>query len=496
MLLFIFYFVQKVKSNSNYIIQQKLQCSGTCADIYLNYCLFLDLKLHNESLLDGGAIFIAQNCSVIIQQCIFDQCIAERSGGAVYICAGYDDWPNVFISDFMIKNSKMQYCCFQECYCFANDRSSSVLVLSSRETDFQYVNTVKCPPYGLEMRTSQMCLISDKLLISEYINLTQGNSIYAAGIEVFNISKSVFRFNSFCGMTGSFVVYYHLLISDSEISYCNFIDNTIKDIHTPDFSPALIYVGKKNVVIKNCIFYHSNLIETAIIATYDYVYGTEPQTIIVIDCYADSIYGRQDFITIKNCNFQIPYEEITFYNFNHFNCGEYEVKTETLTETQTNLAYFIPTYSYSQVLVAIKSATFSIVYSNSYTHIGYFDENENTFVYSLSNVYAESFTLFIMTYITNSYVHAIVSKSKPQKPKITQAKLIGIICGSVAILFIICCGCFLIYNKVEYGYFLIEDIISDDLSCSSDYLKTVNKKVDVEVEIEPQGLNKNDDDWI
>lgn len=351
--------------------------------------LFYDLNIR-ETKGDGGAILILQDCTLKINQCVFDKCAAQRSGGAAYICKGYAD-RHVYVSDERIQNGQIQGCCFKDCYCYANDRTSSVLILSALNGELSNSNTVKCPGFDNEdgrgqMKASQITLVGSDLTY-KYMNLTQGYSIYSAGVEIFETySSPTFSFCVFSEMSGSFMTYFQYM-DICQISYVNYVSNSVVDIGDSGLYPGIVFMGVGNILVENCYFVKSTFTGRGQVVVYDKIYFDINNNYATLkNCYADGQRYESERVITENCNFDVNPDIITTLAIDISNCAyfydEFITKTIDFSESEkfTDSVQFTKSQDFSNSFLFSKSGLFS--YSNKFS---------NSIQFSFSREFSDSF---------------------------------------------------------------------------------------------------------
>lgn len=566
----------------NFTIRERISCDLCSTEVFhISYSFFDRCEIRGTDA-DGGAIFIQTDCSVNIQQCIFEKCMAERSGGAAYLCKEYYD-RHVYAIDLPLQRADITYCCFSECYCYDNSRTSFVLVVSSSYTHFSFSNTKSCP--GSEedsprMDSSQISCPGDTVNLN-HLNLTEGKSKYSGAIEMFEITDLTFEFNTFIKIQGSFITYFQYM-NNIVISYLNYVGNIVFDLNDSGLYPGIIFMGVGNLQIANTYFVNSIFTGRGEVAVYDKIYFDYNDNYIKLsNCYADGEKYQSDRIIVNDCNFNIPNEEITTLLIDNYNCANfYQTKTFvfsfsekftnsyifTNSEKFTNSVYFskslqftnsimftnskdfsasdtnpskyfsdsksftdsvcfsesksftdseyfsdsdefknqmtiqisdnvVTKLSMSIIMTSMRSVSFYASQYNDFTYLLLYDKEKNTYVYIKSERYTYYHLPMIIYYLSPSYTEVITFQNleKPKKT-LSQSQLIGIVCGSIAVFFLLLYLGIFIYQKKTNRYFLKD--ISSDISSSSE-IENEDQIKKVNIEIDTDNINNViNDDWL
>lgn len=93
--------------------------------------------------------------------------------------------------------------------------------------------------------------------------------------------------------------------------------------------------------------------------------------------------------------------------------------------------------SYSLTYVSQRSVSFSLSYTSSNTYFMSFDYIEGTYIMISSEMNYQSYFPYIIYYLSPLYVEKDVTIELNIKRKITPEQLIGVVCGSVSVFFLI-----------------------------------------------------------
>ena len=164
-------------------------------------------------------------------------------------------------------------------------------------------------------------------------------------------------------------------------------------------------------------------------------------------------FSESDFL--PSCNF-IRSLEFTiseyFSKSNEFTSSLIFSQSKSFSkEIQKNPAVFTSlSISYSISFVTIKSVSYSLSYLSSNTFMMSYLEEENTYYISITQNYYANYFPYIIHYLSPVQISTFIGVIIPRKNKISPEQLIGVVCGSVSVFFLILGIIILAIRKKNY----------------------------------------------
>ncbi|KAK8871801.1 hypothetical protein M9Y10_007543 [Tritrichomonas musculus] len=290
-----------------------------CGDLLIAGCNFKGLhswKFGQHS--GGGALYVEQKCTVLLHECIFDDCHADNHGGALFIVEKFNGGnvdTDAAFNDDEIPKLTTEFCCFQDCYIYGESNSNSnskhgvAMYVAALETNISFLTTVRCPGNdGVLHRGAQFDIQSRDDIYSSNINTTGGHSLYCSGIEYRHSKKGVFRFQTVTNIVGKFATSLTSLTVVVDISYCNYLSNTVyyKKVDDADYA-ALIHVRFSDAKLNNFYFVNTSFkydnqrseMVKIIASEFAEINKEHKKRAIVTDCYTDET-GNPDLFVIQS----------------------------------------------------------------------------------------------------------------------------------------------------------------------------------------------------
>lgn len=241
---------------------------GDCGDLKITQCQFLSCYSTNSP---GGGIRVEQECEVILHNCIFDECYANKHGGAGAIAKKIDQ--SILNTDSygdvnhdLTEKLDIQYTCFQNCYLTNSPGFGAALYMGAQDITFYYASTVDChsksdqesPSWG-----AQFDIQANSSNSSQFINVTGGYSRYCGAMEYRHAVSGFFRYQTIIGMECKYSMSFtSVSIDDLSITSCNVFNNTLHTVEGENENsnpPALIFVRLKDLLVENFYFKDNNL---------------------------------------------------------------------------------------------------------------------------------------------------------------------------------------------------------------------------------------------
>lgn len=167
-------------------------------------------------------------------------------------------------------------------------------------------------------------------------------------------------------------------------------------------------------------------------------------------------------------------ESSEFSKTRYFSSTEDFTTSLSFTETKYTISEFDNSISFRYSFVLsykyMKSVSFSLDYYMFNTYSIDMDDNGETKIVSFES-YISKYNPYIIHYLTQTYVRTKVPfETLLKRPKLSQQNLIGIVCGSVAVFFIIL-GIIIFVRKKKYE----EKSFYDDIDSSSSEITEVKE---------------------
>ncbi|OHT03891.1 hypothetical protein TRFO_28799 [Tritrichomonas foetus] len=268
-------------------------------NIYIATCTFTNCQTNTR----GGAICCTgRECELTLHESIFEKCTAVGDGGAIFVCK------NIGNSGSSMTHTKVQlfdslYCCYSHCYAQRNDNGNgygSAMLVAASTLKLFFSSSSECPDGSLQSTGAQFDLASTDIE-SRYINATTGNSVYCAGIEYRDATSGYFQFQTVINQKGGFTTSFTSVAMDVEISFCNFINETVYNLG--DSTPAVIHIRMQSIVIKNFVFAGITISSGRLVSLSGDT-GSSGKTLTIENCLIDQNLdiGYLNGITYENKN--------------------------------------------------------------------------------------------------------------------------------------------------------------------------------------------------
>lgn len=297
-------FARKTFTSSQYSDNDKLTVIG---------CIFKNCEQTNgygeNDYRRGGAIRVVsngKNSDVTIYSSSFENCKTMKGdGGAIFVCkeqatSGFDS------SHGLVNLFNSSYCCYSKCSAYGTDKQGEagygpVMFIFAKTIEIFYSTAVECPVDNSDSYGAQFDLKSDTIR-SSYINSTKGKSKYCCAMEYRQATGGHFKFQTFIQLEGGYLTSFTDLSQDLDISYCNYIKDTINPTSNEQNSNgAFIYVRSCNVHVSNFCF-----VEITINGGFDFVHfdGDNSKSIVLENSFMESgIADKLKGVTTKNISF-------------------------------------------------------------------------------------------------------------------------------------------------------------------------------------------------
>lgn len=160
-----------------------------------------------------------------------------------------------------------------------------------------------------------------------------------------------------------------------------------------------------------------------------------------------------------------------------------ESPTQSIKDVTTSM-----TFSFS--FVSVKTVVFTMTQVASNTHILHYDEGEQTYIYELTKTDVYQLLPYIIYSLSRTYIHSYMQLDLEKRKVITPERLIGIVCGSVGIFFIVLAVIIFIYRKKREV-----KSYNEELTFSSDEFEG-NETMLTNITLTNYNNQANDDAWV
>lgn len=322
-----------------------------CGDIKMTKCQFSYCYTTQDN---GGGIFIQEDCTVILHNCIFDHCHSGKNGGAAAIAKmiKFNDKPDisgVVTDDPMHDKTQrldIQYTCFSDCYTDNKPKEGygAVMMMGAKSVTFYYASTVNCANHGNKPKGAQFDILSTSIS-SQFINVTGGKTIYCGSLEYREASSGFFQYQTITNLECKYATSFTSVdIKGLAIRSCNIYKNTLLRPDGEDDKsnpPSLIFVRKLNLLVQNFYFKENNMNGYGKFASKE---NNDKLEITLDYCFADSNdqnYWNLDYVKTQNCVFEN--KPITTFGIRQLNLGhcQGEVKPGQMIITSLFTASFV-----------------------------------------------------------------------------------------------------------------------------------------------------------
>lgn len=452
--------VEEDKQNKLTIIKNKefnnqhneYKDASVYGDLTIATCTFKNCESEN-----GGALFIEQDCTVILHESIFDSCKASKDGAGGFICKTKGSRTDNEVKDGQLTKVDVQYCCFQKCSVVNTDSTEktgfgSALLLSGRDVKLFYASTVECPGNGEsvnEARGAQFDIQSENVF-SENVNATGGKSKYCGSIEYRESKTGSFKYQTIMDMNCQFVTSFSKFQETAtvEISLCNLINNKIDKAAGEGTYPALIHVRQQSIKISSFVFLNNVFgSDGRIVSKQSQNPDLFPNVKITLsNCYANLYSVKNDeAFTTENCDFNKG-DQLALNEISQLNLGECKgnVKPSELEITEK----FTPSDFFT------KSEFFT--YSEMFSKSGEFSHSK---VFSKSDVFGQSKVFTKSDVFTQSRLFAEAGPNESNKgDKLKPGAIAGIAVAAAAAVAIIAVVAVFLIRKHNMNLLEQEDL--------------------------------------
>lgn len=372
--------------------------SETLGDVIIAGCAFIGCK---AGYANGGAISIEQNSNVMIHDSLFIACSTVRNGGALFICRtplNTETDKGGDLENFRIPKLDVQYCCFQDCYTYQSgdnpyERYGVAMFSAADETTLFYASTTNCS-FNDGTRGAQFDLQAEDIS-SKYINITGGKALSTCGIEYRKATTGYFIYQTMAKMYCTWVTAFtNAEIDNLNLSFCNYIDNIIKNCDNGNnIQPGLVFIKNTDIIIDHFYFkgtdFDTN--SNAKIVARDSG-GSSNKNIKMINCYIDNYNANLfNLYTTENL-FTGDFDIFPIILLNKGGCqGEKTPEPLIITSIFTPSQYFSKTECFSETEHFTKSAGFthSFEFSSS-TFFSQSDKFSKSDQFSKSSLFTET----------------------------------------------------------------------------------------------------------
>ena len=240
-------------------------------------------------------------------------------------------------------------------------------------------------------------------------------------------------------------------------------------------------------IIVGVFNYCNNLEEVYYLGEYDPPYAmrifenTNVDTVYVLPTYKNSSFKGIPVSLFPKSDFFSPFftNSETFSNSNEFTISNtfsssnaFITPTEIVTTIIDSRLY---TYSISFLITYVKrrSVSFSFSFYLSNTLIMSFIIEEQTYSYVISNTHFDRYFPYIIQYLSPSFTQTYILRNLDKVKRISGEQLIGIVCGSTSVFFLILGIIIIVIQKKYENQFAFEE---EDFEDSSDETYITNKK--------------------
>lgn len=286
-----------------------------------------------------------------------------------------------------------------------------------------------------------------------------GTKSPSGGQRMFDLTKvdavqvtNEYEDDNFCGYPVSFLPT-SIFTKNGEFSLSSLFSSSVKFSISHSFSLSFCFSSSKSFIESSLFTSNNKFCESSLFTSSNkFNESSKFSASLSFDSNDIMISEQTTFIS----NFESKFDTLCSFTDDSHNTTETSI-------INSNKLTKIP--SFSLTFIQMRSVSFSFSYSFSNSLYFSFDKNKATFILMTTQISYNFNFPYIIHYLSKSYVIIYVPIEITKKKTISKEQLIGIVCGSVSVFFLLIYIFITIYRKIKY-----DEVKSyDDFSSSSFY---------------------------
>ena len=236
------------------------------------YFWILQSNFNNLNDNYGGAIFLQNVYNSLIEDCLFFNCFANLSGGAINVM-----------------NTSLNRICAINCYLNSEHHGQFGSILNTK--NISYLSIFKCSSIDLNRRSSLS--INSEEINYQNTNISFNQLKYCSTIWIINQNKGIFQFSIFISNHASDKTHIHdICICFQTTNTTLFNSNIINNTKEGTKFGIVHITTNANVIIDKCYFKLNSQF---------YLFSCHSILLLIKNCYSDN-YSKSGFVNFLSTN--------------------------------------------------------------------------------------------------------------------------------------------------------------------------------------------------